>query len=189
MTYDLVRPPVSLDFRNRSNAELQRYRDWFHSALPGRIAQLASAVAESPGFEGWRPDSSVDSLTPLGEWFRGQVETRAKTEAERAADVSSLRFPIDLPGDELTDRTFSLAVDIGMYFGEVVVTNLQGTRWDQPLKNPNFVDHGQPVIMGFGTVPLNPIRIAVTLAYAFAAREQSGDRLRSLFDVWSKKRK
>jgi len=32
------------------------------------------------------------------------------------------------------------------------------------------------------------VGIAVTLAYAFAAKEQSGDRLHALFDVWSKKR-
>ncbi len=49
-------------------------------------------------------------------------------------------------------------------------------------------DYGQPVIMGLGTVPLNPVRIAVTLAYAFAAKEQAGDRLRELYDVWAKKR-
>jgi hypothetical protein len=79
-------------------------------------------------------------------------------------------------------------MDVGMYFGQTIVKNLPGTRWDQPVKNSKFADYGQPVIMGFGTVPLNPVRIAVTLAYAFAAKEQTGDRLRALFDVWSKKR-
>jgi hypothetical protein len=101
---------------------------------------------------------------------------------------SRLTFSIDVPTEELTNRTFSLAMDIGMYFGQVILQNLPGTRWDQPLKNPKFADYGQPVIIGFGRVPLNPVRIAVTLAYAFAAKEQSGERLHALFDVWSKKR-
>jgi hypothetical protein len=79
-------------------------------------------------------------------------------------------------------------MDIGMYFGQVVLKNLAGTRWDQSPKNPRFVDYGQPVIMGFGIVSLNPVRIAVTLAYAFAAQERLGERLRELFDVWSEKR-
>jgi len=50
------------------------------------------------------------------------------------------------------------------------------------------VDYGQPVIVGFGPVFLNPVRIVVTLAYAFEAKEQTGERLRALFDIWSEKR-
>jgi hypothetical protein len=101
---------------------------------------------------------------------------------------SRLTFPIDLPDEELTNRSFSLGMDIGMYFGQVILKNLAGTRWEQPLRNSKFADYGQPVIMGFGTVPLNPVRIAVTLAYAYSAKEQSGNRLRALYDVWSKRK-
>ena len=99
-----------------------------------------------------------------------------------------LTFEIDVPNVELTNKTFSLAMDIGMYFGQVILKSLPGTRWGQPLRNPNSADYGQPVIMGFGRVPLNPVSIVVTLAYGFAAKKHSGDRLRALYDVWSKMR-
>jgi hypothetical protein len=78
-------------------------------------------------------------------------------------------------------------MDIGMYFSQVVLKNLPGTRWDQPVRNKNFADYGQPVIMGFGTVPLNPVRVMVMTAYGIS--RNSPARLRELYDVWAKKRK
>ena len=91
-----------------------------------------------------------------------------------------------MPGEQLTNRTFSLAMDIGMYFSQVVLKNLDGTKWDQPLRNEKFADYGQPVIMGFGSVPLNPVRVVVTLAYGIMTKKQSGGRLRELYDTWAR---
>jgi hypothetical protein len=62
-----------------------------------------------------------------------------------------------------------------------------GTRWDQIVKNPRLADYGHPVVMGRGPVPLNPVRIAVTLAEGFAAKAQPASRLRELYEVWSSK--
>ena len=70
-----------------------------------------------------------------------------------------------------------------MYFGQVVMNNLAGTKWDQPLKNKKFADYGQPVIMGLGTVPLNPIRVIVMTAYAISRNKPA--RLRDLYDTWA----
>lgn len=189
LSYAIIQPPFTLRFREMSKNELEGYRSWFHETMPERIAELSQAVRSTPGFEDWQPDETPESLEQLGDWFLGQVETRKRTEDEAREIQGRLIFPVDIPDEELTNRSFSLAMDIGMYFGRVVLKNLPGTRWDQPLKNKKFADYGQPVIMGFGTVPLNPVRIAVTLAYAFAAKEQPGKRLRELYDVWSKKRK
>jgi hypothetical protein len=72
-----------------------------------------------------------------------------------------------------------------MYFAQVVLKNLPGTKWDQPLRNKNFADYGQPVLMGFGAVPLNPIRIAVMTAYGIARKQQGGGRLSELFETWA----
>jgi hypothetical protein len=75
-------------------------------------------------------------------------------------------------------------MDIGMYFAQVVLKNLAGTRWDQPLGNKKFADYGQPVIMGFGTVPLNPVRVMVTNAYKAASKQRVD--LRRLYDTWAR---
>jgi hypothetical protein len=187
--YEIIQPPFALKLREMHKKQLEAYREWFHAIMPARLVALATAVKETPGFQGWMPDLSPDSLRVLGDWFSQQVETRPRTLKEKEEIESRLTFSIDVPSEELTPTSFSLAMDVGMYFGQVVLKNLPGTRWDQPLKNPRFADYGQPVIMGFGTVPLNPVRIALMLAYAFSAKEQSGDRLLTLYETWAAKRR
>ena len=78
-------------------------------------------------------------------------------------------------------------MDVGMYFGQVVLKNLPGTRWDQVLKNKKDADYGQPVIMGFGAAPLNPVWILVTTAYGVSRKKAA--RLRELYETWAKMRK
>lgn len=188
MPYSIVQPPFTLRFRDMPKRELEAYGEWFHSVMPERIQQLRALVRETPTFKGWEADMTPDSLGPLGAWFLEHVETRTRTTEEIAEVTSRLAFPMDVPEEELTNRSFSLAMDIGMYLGGVVLRSLPGTTWAQPLKNKDFADYGQPVILGFGSIPLNPVRIAVTLAYAFAAKEQPGTRLRALFDWWAARR-
>ena len=184
MAYSIVQPPFpTLAFHEMSRRDLDTYGAWFRQVMPERIAVLEAAVRDSS--PSWRADGSPDSLALLGEWFAGQVETRAMTKEEADEITSRLTFPIDVPGEELTQRTFSLAMDVGLYFGHVVATNLAGTRWVTSFKNRREIDYGQPVLAGFGLKQLNPVRIAVILAYAIASKDQGGGRLRELYDVWA----
>ena len=59
--------------------ELRRYYQWFMVVLPERIKELAEAVTETPGFEGWQPDFTPASLDALGQWFAGQVASEETT--------------------------------------------------------------------------------------------------------------
>jgi hypothetical protein len=113
--------------REMSKNELEAYASWFHTLLPQRIAELAAAVSQSPGFEGWRADETPQSLERLSDWFEAQVETRPLTESEKNTIRQRLLFPIDLPEESLTHKTLSLAMDVGMYFAQVVLKNLRGT--------------------------------------------------------------
>jgi hypothetical protein len=186
MAYSIIQPPFTLVFREMTKPELKGYFDWFAEVTPERIAGLEAEVRRAPTHSTWRADFSPESLEALGEWFAGQVETRAKTAEEINEVKSKLTFPIDVPGEQLTNRTFSLAMDIGMYFGQVVLKNIDGTKWEQPLRNEKFADYGQPVIMGLGSVPLNPVRIVVMLAYGIMRKKQGSGRLRELYDTWAK---
>jgi hypothetical protein len=181
MTYTTIQPPFTLDFRNMPKSELRSYFDWFMKVIPARLGELGTAVRETHA--DWPGDFSVESLDELGKWFEGQVETRPKTREEVEKVARQLTFPIEVSGDQLTNRTFSLAMDIGLYFAQVILSNLDGTKWDQPLKNEKFADYGQPVIMGFGTVPLNPVRVAVSTAYGIAKGKRA--ELRELYDTWA----
>lgn len=186
MPYATIQPPFTLKFREMSKQELKDYFRWFFDVLPHRTRELAETVRQSPGFETWQPDQTPASLDALGEWFSVQAETRKRTPDERQEIASRSSFPIEVPNEELTNRTFSLAMDIGMYLAQVFLKNFPSLRWEQPLDDKKFADYGQPVLDGFGPVPFNPVRIAVTLAYGLVSKKQSGKRLREIYDYWSK---
>ncbi|WP_206957399.1 hypothetical protein [Trinickia acidisoli] len=187
MTYQLISPPCPLNFVGLSKQELKKYNEWFVAELPGRIAILESCVKASSGYEDWITDFAPGSLVTLGDWFASQVKTRDRTQAELHAIEARLTFPVDVSNEELTDETVSKAIDVGMYFGMVLLKNHPSLHWDVKTESKRFADYGQPVIVGFDAAILNPVRIAVTLAYGVAAGTQSGSRLGQVYKFWSEK--
>jgi hypothetical protein len=186
MTYDTLRPPFTLNLREMPESELKRYFQWFLKVLPEREKELAETVRETPGFEAWRPDCTPDSLDTLGGWFAGQVETRNRTPEEIQRMQGGQTFSFAIANEELTERTFSLAMDIGMYFSQVMLKNHPSLEWEQPLGSKRNVDYGQPSLSGFGVVTLNPVGIAVTLTYGLAEKKKTGKRLREVYEYWTK---
>ena len=185
MAYRIIAPPFTLRFREMSRRELSEYRQWFLRMIPSRIEELASAVTGSAGFEAWQPDETPTSLDLLGDWFAKMVSKRPRTRKELQGIASRSPYPIEVSEEELTDQSFSFAMDIGMYLARVLLRAHPSLRWEQPLDDKRFADYGQPVLVGFGPVPLNPIRIGVTLAYGLASGRQTGERLRELHDYWA----
>ena len=169
-----------------SKKELRAYFKWFQEVMPGRSEELASAVKSSPGYEDWKADFSPNSLNSLGEWFATQIEVRPLTQEEIDEFNAKAPYPIERSNTELTNRTFSLAMDIGMYVSQVFLKNHPLLKWDQPFKRS--VDYGQPVLAPFhnGKVPLNPVRMVVTQAYGLRDGTRKGKYLREIYDLWSK---
>lgn len=140
------------------------YYIWFQNTLPKRIDELSCEVQRTLGFDSWQPDFTPESLDRLGEWFAAQVEARQRTQDEIQEISSVSSFSIDVPSEELTYHTFSLAMDIGMYLSQVFMKNHTTLEWAQTFGNKKDVSYGQPVLVGFGKVSFNPIWMIVTLA-------------------------
>jgi len=187
MTYQLISPPCSLNFVGLSKQDIKKFNEWFIAELPTRIAILESCVKASAGYESWVANFDSTSLVTLGDWFASQVETRDRTASELREMEAGLRFPIDISTNELTDEVVSKAMDVGMYFGEVLLKNHPALRWDFKTESKKFADYGQPVIVGVGAAILNPVRIALTMAYGVVAGTQSGSRLSQVYQFWSGK--
>ena len=154
---------------------------------PEPVKELTAAVRETPGFETWQADCTPASLDTLGQWFAGQVETQSPTQEELQAIKDRLVFPMDIPSEELTNRTFSLAMDIGMYFSQVLMKNYPSLKWEQPLDNKKFADYGQPCLSGFGPVFEPGRNGGHVFAHGLASKTYTGKRLREVYDIWSKK--
>lgn len=185
MSYTLVQPPFSLRFSEMSKDELAEYFAWFTHVIPSRIAEVTRYVNATPGYHDWQSDFSSASLGTLGEWLEGHIEMRHRTGDELASIGEGFKYPVEVPNVDLTNESYSLAVDSGMYLAEVLLKNYPALRWTQPMKSKRFADYGQPVITGFGPVDLNPVRIAVVLAFGLASKKLTGHRLREIYDYWS----
>lgn len=186
MPYATIQPPFALKLREMPKKELLGYYQWFMGVLPQRVHELAEAVKQTPGFEAWQPDCTPVSLDALGQWFAGQVETRSRNQEELQKIRSQQQLPMDVPNEELTNRTFSLAMDIGMYLSQVLLNNHPSLKWEQPLENKRFIDYGQPVLIRFSSAPFNPVRMVVTFAYGLVSKKKTGDGLRNIYTIWSK---
>ena len=180
-----MQPPFTLKFRDMSDDDLRDYRRWLFESMPPRLVELQGAVNSDPNFRTWKPDHSRASIEALGQWLSHQVETRARTAEEIDRIKGSAAFDFSVPAEELTNRTFSLAMDAGMYFGEALRSQYPHLKWDQPLKNKKFADFGQVVLVGFGRASLNPVRILVTYCYGIASGKQIPKRLDEVYGYWS----
>ena len=81
-------------------------------------------------YQNWTADKTPDSLLVLGKWFSQNVATMERPEEEKKAKAEELarlsdklRPMYEVPDWVLTERTFSLITDIGMYLGETFQAN------------------------------------------------------------------
>lgn len=189
MTYPTIQPPFTLDFPRMSKSELADYREWFLDILPARIRILEEAVYTTQGFERWRADETPESLNALGEWFTSQVETRTCTSEElmQLQEQTPPQFRNILPTEiwDLTNRTYSLTMDGGMYLGQLMLrTHPTGLRWDQDLRDKRDANYGQILIVGTGVVSMNTVGFFVGMAKSFMRKTVKRD-LRAVYDIWS----
>jgi len=168
-----------------SKKELQEYFRWFLDMIPVRTNELAKAVRESPGFGIWQPDYSPVSLNMLGDWCANQIETRTRTHNELRNIKEGSAYPIEVPTEELTNRTISIAMDIGMYISQVFLRNHPSLRWAQQFGSKRSIDYAQPVLVEFNPGPFNPVQMMVSYAYGLASQKKTGEGLRNIYNIWS----
>ena len=120
MSYAVINPPFTLKFREMSGHDLKDYRKWFLSVICARCAEPQAAVTASPGFESWTADRSPAFLETVGHWLARQVETRPRAADEIARIKERGTFDVDVSGQELTTKTFSIAMEVGVYFAETL---------------------------------------------------------------------
>ena len=141
------------------------------------------------GLLGWE-DYSPESLNALGDWFAAQIETRPRTQEEIDTFNAQAPFPIEISDRELTNRTFSLAIDIAMYLNQVFLRNNSDLKWEQLFGGKTLSNYGQPVLVGFqgGDLPFDSVRVLVTLAYSPQSKNRGGGRLREIYDMHAQER-
>jgi hypothetical protein len=182
--YEPIVFPISGALRDMDKKSIQGFFEWFVATIPSRIKVLENAVRSGPTTKAWKADSSPASLQQLGEWYVKHVTTRQRTSAEVSAMRQRLTIPVEIEGWDLDEPTYSLAVDVGIYLGEVLRTGCEKLKWGVIVKDKRFVDYGCPVITGFGRAVMNPVRICAVLARGAVRGSANGDRLFELYKTW-----
>jgi hypothetical protein len=86
---------------------------------------------------------------------------------------------------ELTNRTYSLTVDCGMYLGQVMLrAHPERLQWGQDLRDRRSMDYGQVLIVGTGVVSMDTVGFLVSMAQNFVRKTGKRD-LRAVYDIWS----
>jgi len=187
--YEIIKPPFNAIFGSMDKEHTKLYFEWFMEQIPHRVDILCSYVRSTDEFKDWSPDFQSQSLLPLGKWFCEQVTSRPRTEQEIAKIAANspawFKSNFDIPSDELPNETFSLSIDIGMYFGRTLEKNLPDLIWQPLLKQKNNIYYQQPIIVGKGKAQLNPVWIVKTYAYGILQEINGPERLLELYDVWA----
>jgi hypothetical protein len=183
LSYNMIAPPFAVDFKESDKQLLRQYFDWFVAEIPSRLRELQRAI-DSTGGPAFQLDFSRESLLALGQWFAPLVETRELSRAEISAWKASLPYYIDAPTSDLTDRTKSLCVDIGIYEAETLRHHFPFLKWELRTKNKRHAEYGRPVLSGFlKSMEFDPA--GFVLGDKLSEDPTRTHEIARTFDVWS----
>lgn len=147
MKYPYMYPPFSMkNFDNMSTTEAQQYFDWYTSEIPSRIQFLKQMIEGE-----FQLDFSSKSLIPLFTWYISNVHFYRLTEKEITTklltiDDNASKDNLLLNPIELLDEDYALAMDISIYYGEVLIHNLPQVSWTFYTKPHSFIHLNEPIL-------------------------------------------
>lgn len=179
--------PIDFEFSTKTKDDLKLYGVWFEENKDKRLTCLEEVVRSTHGFENWNLDFTSDSLKVLGKWFRDNLEKTKLSEEEYKLKRSKTPDYIEIDDWDLSIKTRSLIVDIGIYFGEIFIKKYKNLKWRQYFsKIKKDVNNGHMVIPNFGKLELNPILVVLSIGWGFARKTKEADSLHDLFEIWEK---
>ena len=184
MEFTIAYTPVTDSFFSMNSKELNSFYDLFMLNKPYCLDELIQAVWHTPGYESWNADFSPESLDGVAEWLASRIYKEQLSSTVNETGNDSIAGTADLNTPVLSEEAMSLAVLVGMYYGEVAVRNNPELSWSQLKGNKKQADYGQPVISASGSLPTNPVRVAHAFACAIADGSKTLGRLRETYNYW-----
>ncbi|TPG35400.1 hypothetical protein [Flavobacterium pectinovorum] len=178
--------PIDYKFSTKTKDELKTYNAWFNDNKSKRIVFLIDLVKSTKGFESWNPNFSSESLKELGLWLVQNVEIEKISVEEYNKKRNEVPSHIDIKEWDLTIKTRSILVDIGIYFGEVFIKEYPNLKWEQYFsKRKKDLNHGH-VIIKLKILELNPIWLLYIIGMGIIDKSKDENCLYDLFTIWKK---
>lgn len=190
MIYPLMEPPFRFaSFREMSKEQAKEHFDWFISLIPDRV-QLLDECFNAVWGCGVRFDYSVESLCPVWAAFEPHIETEEKSDAEIQAELATspewLHETLAHKRLKLSLGTTTIAMDMGMYYGEVINRNVPGVHWGYVTRPKSLRSVNRPVLFGFiKRMVLDPRDIVYTGCLR-SLRERNPRFLAENLEVWKR---
>ncbi len=178
--------PIDYEFSTKTKDELKLYWIWFKENKEERIAYLREIVKSTEGFEDWSADFSSDSLKKLGEWLDQNIEIEKLPEVVYNKKRSETPSYIDVNDWDLTIKTRSILVDVGIYFGEVFIKEHKNLKWEQYFSRVKKDNNNGHIVIKLKKRELNPIWLLYILGLGLADNTKDAHNLYNLFQVWEK---
>jgi Domain of unknown function (DUF5071) len=188
----MLRPSFPImNFSSVKSNEVEAYFTWFLSQIPERIAFLRECYAAS-GNRTDELDFSPESLKPLWVWF-----CTAKLLPNQEAELQQIRKELDdwlsqvlqfykANRYSMSGEQFFIALDMVLYFLEVLRRNNQSLQWQICTPSPVTRNTNQPVLAGFQYgVQINPWQLHhLFCLYVQAEPYVSPDKLYMFYDSY-----
>lgn len=131
--------------------QAKEYFKWYMEEIPHRITLLWNYIYQDcPEIKAF--DYSPESLIPIWEWYEAKIMQVPMTAKEIESRVrvfpKYLESEIRKNTQKYTDETLSLALDISIYLGEVIIKNYPHLRWNYRTRPKREISVYRPVIDG-----------------------------------------
>ena len=177
--------PFGFDFHNRSRKELMIYSEWFYQNKEQRMFELNRAIQQFTG-KMWQQDYSINSLAELNLFLLNSIKSENLSKQELEEKKKRVPTYITIQDWDLTVKSRSLLVDVGIYWGEVIIYNNNSLHWEQFFsRNKNDNDYGHMVIMLKNSQRINPIWLMYIQGLKIIKGTVSQTFLNDLYSIWT----
>jgi hypothetical protein len=192
--YDLLVPPLGLDFQRMTQKQAEENFDWFISKIPERMAYFRSRCADDLDILPEDLNYSPESLFPVWRWFlkTARMEKTPEEELEKMKEAVRIFGESFINREQFTVATKFIIRDIGMYVGQTYIMTYPQLYWHYRTKPRNSINLNQPLIAGFrakymgneGDVYFQPIHMVEVQAANFFDKSQKETDLYGIFMKW-----
>ena len=167
--------------------QAKEYFKWYMEEIPHRLTLLWNYIYQDcPEIKAF--DFSPEQLIPIWEWYESKIKQVLMTDKEIEDEVKQfpewLESHIRKNTKKFTDETLSLALDISIYLGEVVIRHYPHLRWDYRIRPKRDFSVYRPVIDGLNCKKtLWPSQVLFVLMIE-SSKERNKNRVYDMYCHW-----
>ena len=186
MEYELMIPPFKHDgFNTFTKAEAKEYFEWYINQKEHRVKLLQNYLIKNNVMA--ELDYSPESLVPLWAWYEENIVVEKKSELEIKKENEKHPEWMEpfLSENKISIETLKYAMDIAIYFAEVLIKHSDGKLyWGYVTKPKKFASVNRPVVIGFKAKRmLDPRRVVYNCTWK-SVENRDCNKLHEMYNIW-----